>query len=685
MPRAAGATRSPGRGTWLVVAALAAAVFLVYQPAWHGGFIWDDEGHVTTPALRSVQGLWRIWFDVGATVQYYPLLHTAFWLEHRLWGDAVLGYHLLNLALHCLAAFLAWVALRRLRVPGAALAAAVFALHPVHVESVAWIAEQKNTLSAVFYLAALLVYLRFDGSRRRRAWLGALGLFVLAVLTKTVTATLPGALLVVLWWQRGRLEWRRDVLPLVPFIVVGAGMGLLSTWWELEYNRCVGPEFHLTGLQRVLLAGRAAWFHAGKLLWPVDLAFFYPRWELDPAVAWQHAFPLAALALLAVLWALRHRTRGPLAAALFFGGTLFPTLGFFNLYTFRYTFVANHYQYLASLGIIAVLAAGAARWWGRRAVRGRRAGLAAAVALLALLGFLSWRQCHRYADVETLYRTTIAENPTCWMAHTNLGALLADRGAFDEALARHHEAIRLQGTNSALHNNLGRALAGQGRLDEAVASYREAIRLDGTNSAAHDNLAIALAGQGRVAEAIAHFREAVRLDAENGAAHGNLGLTLAALGRPDEAEAHLREAVRLDARDAGARRHLAAVLVATGRVGEALAEFERVLALEPGDVATLKNAAWLRGTHPDPNVRDGAEALRLARRAAESSPGDPECLDVLAAAQAELGSFPEAAATARQAADLARRQGRDALAEAVAARLRLYEAGAPWRDRPVAR
>ena len=352
-----------GRAAWLAAAVLAVAVFLAYQPCWQGGFLWDDDAHVTAPALRSWQGLWRIWSDVGATVQYYPLLHTAFWLEHRLWGDAVLGYHLLNVALHCLAAFLAWAVLRRLKVPGAPLAAAVFALHPVHVESVAWIAEQKNTLSAVFYLAAMLAYLRFDRSRKVPAYLGAFGLFVLALLTKTVTATLPGALLVVFWWQRGRLSWRRDVLPLVPFLLVGAGMGLITTWWELEHNRCVGPEFHMTWMQRSLLAGRAVWFHAGKLFWPEPLIFIYPRWRLDPAAAWQYAFPLAAVALLAALWALRRRTRGPLAAALFFGGTLFPTLGFFNLYTFRYTYVANHYQYLASL---AGDQAGASRRWRSR-------------------------------------------------------------------------------------------------------------------------------------------------------------------------------------------------------------------------------------------------------------------------------------------------------------------------------
>ena len=211
------------RKDWLLAVALLAVVFLVYQPAWHGGFVWDDDDHVTRPELRSWHGLYRIWFDVGATLQYYPLLHSVFWIEHVLWGDATLGYHLVNISLHALAALLVALLLRRLAIPGAYLAAAIFALHPVHVESVAWITEQKNTLSAVFYLGAMLVYLRFDQTRKTAWYAGALGLFVLALLSKTVTGTLPGALLVIFWWQRGRLSWKARRAAAAAVLCPGGG------------------------------------------------------------------------------------------------------------------------------------------------------------------------------------------------------------------------------------------------------------------------------------------------------------------------------------------------------------------------------------------------------------------------------------------------------------------------------
>ncbi len=289
------------------------------------------------------------------------MLHSAFWIEHRLWGDATLGYHLVNIFLHATAAFLVALILRRLAIPGAYLAAAIFALHPVQAESVAWIAEQKNTLSAVFYLAAMLAYLHFDQTRRMPLYWWALGLFLLAIFSKTVTATLPGGLLVIFWWQRGRLSWKGDVLPLVPFFLLGAGGGMITAWWELKINNCVGPEFQFTLLERVLIAGRAIWFHLWKLCWPTKLTFIYPRWQIDVRAWWQYVFPLGVVALAIGLWSIRRWSRAPLAALLFFAGTLFPVLGFFNLYTFRYSLVANHYQYLASLGAITLAAAGAAR------------------------------------------------------------------------------------------------------------------------------------------------------------------------------------------------------------------------------------------------------------------------------------------------------------------------------------
>ena len=295
-PRARQKTDSPviglrdaGLGALMLCATLVA-----YLPALRGGLLWDDNMHVTRADLRSLHGLWRIWFDLGATQQYYPLLHSAFWLEHRLWGDAVLGYHLTNVVLHAASAFLVVMIVRRLSLPGAWLAGFVFALHPVCVEAVAWISEQKSTLSGVFYLAAALIYLHFDRTRRKSQYFAALGLFVLALMSKTVTATLPAAILVIFWWQRGRLDWRRDVLPLVPWLAVGASAGLFTAWVE-STPRLIGaqgPQYALTWLQRLLLAGRVPWFYAWKVLWPADLMFTYPHWKIDSGDLRQYLFPL---------------------------------------------------------------------------------------------------------------------------------------------------------------------------------------------------------------------------------------------------------------------------------------------------------------------------------------------------------------------------------------------------------
>ena len=342
---------------------------IAYYPAWHGAPLWDDDAHLTRVDLRSLTGLWRIWFDVGATQQYYPVAHSAFWLFHALWGDDTLGYHLVNIVLHATSAYLVAVILRRLAIPGAALAALIFALHPVHVESVAWITELKNTLSGVCYLGAVLTYLRFDSTRERRFYVVTLALFVLALLSKSVTASLPAALLVVFWWQRGRIRWQEDVRPLLPLFGLGLASGLFTAWVERSQIGADGPQFQFSLIERTLIAGRAVWFYLGKLVWPDPLIFSYSRWHVSQAVWWQYLFPIALAALFGGLWLIRNRTRAPLAAMLFFAGTLFPALGFVNVYPFIYSFVADHFQYLASLGVITLFAAGVTTFVARRVAR----------------------------------------------------------------------------------------------------------------------------------------------------------------------------------------------------------------------------------------------------------------------------------------------------------------------------
>ena len=439
----------------LVVATVAA-----YRPAWYGGMLWDDDGHLTKPELRSLEGLGRIWFDLDATNQYYPLLHSAFWLQYRLWGDQTLGYHLVNIVLHALNALLVALILRRLRVPGALLAAAIFALHPVHVESVAWMAELKNTLSGFFYLASALAYLGFDERRRRGMYTLSLALFAAALLCKTVTATLPAALLVVFWWRRGGLNWRRDVLPLLPFLALGATAGLFTAWVERALIGAAGAEYDFTLIERCLIAGRVICFYLGKLLWPTNLIFIYPQWNISQSVWWQYLYPLGIiLTVLAGLWLVRRRWRGPLAGMLFFCGTLFPALGFLNVYPFRYSLVADHFQYLASLGIITLFAAGLARL-AASSVLACSGSRAAMLTILSLLGVLTWHQSQQYRDVETLYRTTLSQNPSCWMAHNNLGSVLEASGRPEEAVRHYQQALRIKPDHAQGPQQLGQRPGG---------------------------------------------------------------------------------------------------------------------------------------------------------------------------------------------------------------------------------
>jgi protein O-mannosyl-transferase len=576
--RSPAACRCSTSVVFLIFLGLALAV---YFPALGGEYLWDDNGHITRPELRSGSGLFRIWFEIGATQQYYPLLHSAFWLEHKLWGDSVQGYHLVNVVLHTSAAILFWLVLRRLAVPGAWLAAALFLLHPVCVESVAWISEQKNTLSLTLYLAAALAYLSYDRGRAPRAYFVALSLFILALLTKTVTASLPAALLVVFWWQRGRLEWRRDFRPLLPWFVLGAGSGLLTAWFERKIIGAEGADFALGLLERSLLAGRVTWFYLGKLLWPVELSFMYPRWIISAGLWWQWLFPLAALGLLAGLFVWRKKSRGPLAIALLFVGSLFPVLGFFNVYPFIYSFVADHFQYLASLAVFAgagsTLTAFVAH--PRLPTRLRQA---IPLIILSLLGVLTWFQSAMYRDADTLYRVTLQRNPKSWMAHNNLAILRVESNRAEEALPHYEAALGIRPGYAEGEYNYGFALNRLGRHAEALPHLDRAVTVRPNYAEAHNELGVALMGLGRSTEGLARFEKSISIYPSYGMARRNLGLALAAAGKVTEALPHFERAVQLLPDDLDARLQLATALITLSTPGDAIPHLEAALHLDPG-------------------------------------------------------------------------------------------------------
>ena len=309
---------------------------------------------------------------------------------------------------------------------------------------------------------------RADSTLDWRFYPLVIALFLCALLSKTVTCSLPAVIVLLTWWKRGRVE-KRDFLPLIPLFALGATLGFLTTWMEKHHVGARGTEWTLTFLDRWLVAGRALWFYASKLFWPRKLTFIYPRWDIDAGVCWQYLFPFAALAALMALWLLRRRIgRGPLAGALFFAGTLAPALGFFDIYPFRYSFVADHFQYLACIGPIVLAVSAGAVIYMRSGPWGKGLGMLALGGVLTMLGMSTWRQGAIYKDPETLWRDTLDKNPGAWMAHNNWGTALASQGKVEEAIAEYKKAVEGKPDFRQAHFNLGRVLVTQQRYREGI-------------------------------------------------------------------------------------------------------------------------------------------------------------------------------------------------------------------------
>jgi len=506
-------------------------------------------------------------------------------------GDSPSGYHLVNLLLHIGCVVLVLKILRFLRVPGAELAAVIFALHPVNVETVAWIAERKNTLSGIFALAATFSYLKFDENRSRPSYALAIGLFLLGLLSKTAIVTLPLAWLMIFWWKRGAISWRRDVVPSIPFFFLSAAAGLVTRWFE---NTGIGYKttiLDLSLLDRCLIAGRAFWSQLGKLLWPSNLMFVYPRWEINAGVWWQYLFPLAVLGLLGVLWNFRRWSRAPFAGVLIYLFLLLPSLGFLNIYFFIYSFVADHWQYLACLGIITPCASGIVllaghfkRWQG---------WIEPGVTLLVAgtLFLLTSQQSRMYTDIETLYRTTIARNPTCWMAQVNLGNILYQSNRVPEAMDLFNLAMGIK--PAVAHYSLGNALLQKGRTSGAIEQYKEALRIDPNYAETQNNLGNALLLIGQTSKAIDQYQQALRINPGNAKTHNNLGNALVQTGRAAEAIDHYKQALRIHPTSADAHNNLASALAQMGRISEAIEQLKAALRIKPHDIDTQNNLTKL--------------------------------------------------------------------------------------------
>jgi tetratricopeptide (TPR) repeat protein len=605
-----------------VVVLLMGLLLLCYWPAIHGGFIWDDDAYVTNnPLLTAPDGWQRIWFSTHRQSQFFPLVFTILRLEFSLWGLRPLGYHLVNVLLHGVNAILVWVVLKKLAVPGAWIAAALFAFHPVQVESVAWITELKNTQSTLFYLLSLLMWMRFLRPTARSPWRSyglTLLFYMLGLFSKTTVCTLPAALLLVLWISQERFGWGR-ALQIMPFLLLAIAAGIVSIWWEGHlgnYRGDVGQT--LTVLQRILIATYALWFYAGKLVWPVCLAFSYSHWEVDAGNPVNYVWLTGCLIVILTLWMRRKSVGSRVAGALiFFVATLAPLLGFIPLYTFRYSYVADHYQYVACIGLFALAAAGL-----------NRLPQAFSVTLLAALIILTWRQAHIYKDQKTLWQDTIAKTPGSWMAHNNLGVVFKNEDKYDQAIFQYQETIRLKPDFAQAHCNLAIVLFKEGRIDEAMTEFQEALRFDPQDSRTYYNYAVALAGNGRADEAIKQYEEATHIDPDYVGARLNLGITLSQKGRVKEALIQFREVVRLEPKDAEAHNNLGAVLRAEGRFDEAIGQFREAIRLNSNHVLARVNLGniLLKNNQVDEAIRQFQEAIRLNPSDADAQRGLAEAV-----------------------------------------------------------
>jgi tetratricopeptide (TPR) repeat protein len=572
---------------------LLAFTFFAFQPALHAGFIWDDDDMLfQNPLVTNPGGFREIWFSTKF-YDYFPLTLSSLWIEWRLWGNHAANYHFTNILLHAFSAVFFWRSFKYLKIPGAWIIALLFAVHPVNVESVAWITERKNTLSLFFYALSLLLFLRSETTQNSKLkiqnyWF-SLAAFLLALFSKTSVVMLPVVLLGCVWWKHGKIR-RADWLRTLPFFTLSLVLGVITIWFQ--YNRAISTDVVQDNnfWARLAGAGWAIWFYLGKIFAPLNLSFVYPRWNIDPHSLVSFLPTLAAVACLVLFWFYRKTWGRPFLFAFgYFVVTLFPVLGFFDIYFQKYSFVADHWQYQSLIGPLALFVAGLAfvleklpnaRAKSPSSISTTQLQFTFAGAAIALcFGVLTFNQTKVYANSETLWRDTVQKNPDAWIAHNLLGA----------------------------------ELAAQNKLDEAMEQYSIAIRLNPNHAEAHHNLGTALAIRGDFAGALEHLRAACKLN--------------------------------------------------------------------PNLLIAANTLAWILSTHPDPKLRNGAEAVRLSRHAVElTDEKNINALETLAAAYAESGNFREAIQTAKKGIELAKTSKEISLAERLAAQLESYQFYRPLRD-----
>jgi tetratricopeptide (TPR) repeat protein len=701
---------------------LALAVWVVFgrTPAYE--FVnFDDDAYVYENTQVS-QGLslkgveWA--FTHSVKYNWHPLTMMSYMLDYQFYGLKAGGYHLTNVLLHGAAAILLFLTLQQMT--GAlwrsAFVAALFAVHPLHVESVAWVAERKDVLSGLFFMLTLGAYVWYAREPRRWSrYLAVIFLFALALMSKPTVIPLPFVLLLLDYWPLNR--WRTTgndsksahlpgklFLEKIPLFALSAA-GCLATLASQE--KIIAPL-------PLALRLNNAWVSVATYLWqliyPLNLAAYYPLTEQGLTI-WEIVASLLVLVLISTLaYAWRRKQPWLLVGWLWYLIMLLPVIGLVQSGLRAH---ADRYTYLPQIGLYLSIA-----WMATRLVAGWRQGRlllgTLASAVIVSLIFCSRAQVPYWKNSEVLWEHTLAvtgdsdlahnnlglllvqqgrldeaiaqyqralqANPGYIIAYNNLGLTLAQQGRWDEAIARYQQALKINPGFDMAHYNLGNVLLQQGRLDEAMAEYQQALRANPDNYLARYNLGNALVRRGRLDEAISQYQQTLKISPDYAPAHINLGNALLQRGRLDEAIFHYEQALKISPDD-DAENNLGLALLLEGKLDEAVSHYQRALEMNPGNAGRCQRLAWRLATHPQTSLRRGDKAVKLAQQLNRlSGTKDPVILQTLAAAYAETKQFPEAISAGEQALQLASARNNTALVSDLHRQITDYQAGQPFRD-----
>jgi tetratricopeptide (TPR) repeat protein len=653
---------------------IAAVTGWIYWPALRGDFIWDDQWYIATnPLLHDGTGLWKFWFRPGSWVEYYPIQETVLWAQWQLWGNDTLGYHLTNLFLHVGNALLVWHLLSKFGLRFAWLGGLIFAIHPVQVESVAYICELKNTLSLTFYLLAMIAWIDYEAGKSTRDHQRALGLFLVAMLCKISMAPFPAVILLYAWWKRGRIEWG-DVKACLPFVLITLVLVVVTIWAGNVYYKAshyLVPDTPLRGvLSRIDAIGLNASVYFARCFLPVDIMLVYPQWPLHPHALIEYSPWLILLALTSTLWWKRRSWgRHGLLGLGFFLISLSPFLGLTAVAYMNFIWVMDHFLYIPIIGLIGLVVAGFEGVNAQIPAWSRPWAVGGIASLFALMAAVSHAFAGLFVSEEVLWTHILLRNPASWLAHENLGSKLFNLKRYQEAIAQEEAAIILQPDSWDGHYNLAVALEQIGRIPEAQQQYRKVLELNPENAATYRSLGAILQRNGDLAEAETLFRQGLKiapgdvtlcahlaeilsqtgrvpeeidlyeqvaeLNPDIAQLQYNLGVLLLQAGRVPEAAKRLAAAVMLDPKIAPAHENLGVALARLGRLPDAMAEFQAVLELDPHATQARDNLALaLAQTGHIP------EAIEQFQQALQINPNDGKARDSLEKLQGLLKDRP---------------------------------------------